>query len=264
VTELVDRFWNFGARGFSIESLGDVDPSLAEAFVRAPSADGEPAAATMHLRRSALRLLFRTARELGLADHDPTVDLVLPPRSSLRARPLSGEEVALCRAASLHSLSATRLPAAWALAEASARTSEVGHIRRRDVDLDQRRVWLRGSSKVEPRRAPLTDWGVAQLERRLERPDDDPERPVVYAGNRGSDYHRQAASCVAISEVLRRAGLATEPDVRPISVAAWAGHRVLAETGRIDEAARRLGMRSLDRTAALIGWDWTDAESTDA
>jgi hypothetical protein len=47
-----------------------------------------------------------------------------------------------------------------------------------------------------------------------------------------------------------------EPDVRPASVAAWAGRRILAETGRIDEVARRLGMVSLDRTARFIAFDW--------
>ena len=51
-------------------------------------------------------------------------------------------------------------------------------------------------------------------------------------------------------------GLAGEPDVRPMSVAAWAGSRVFRERGRIDAVAHALGMRSLDRAAALIGWDW--------
>ena len=41
-----------------------------------------------------------------------------------------------------------------------------------------------------------------------------------------------------------------------MSVAAWAGSRVFRETGRIDAVAHALGMRNLDRAAALIGWDW--------
>src|SRR4051794_30441362 len=56
----------------------------------------------MHVRRSAVRLLFRTGRQLGLCTSDPTVDIVLPPRSSLRARPLTDDEVGLCRSASVH------------------------------------------------------------------------------------------------------------------------------------------------------------------
>lgn len=262
--QISEGFCSFATSAFSVESLREVTESTAKSFVLAPSSEGEPSVATMHLRRSVLRLLFRTAREIGLADHDPTIDLVLPPRSSLQARPLTDEEIALCRAASRASLSATRLPAAWALAEASARSSELGHVRVRDVDISGRRVWLHGASKAEPRWAPMTEWGRTQLERRLAVQGDDHDRPVIYAGTRGSGYHRQAASCAAIGNVLRRAGLAIEADVRPLSVASWAGRGVLAESGRIDEVARRLGVRSLDRAAALIGWNWTDLEPTDA
>jgi integrase/recombinase XerC len=64
------------------------------------------------------------------------------------------------------------------------------------------------------------------------------------------------SACVAIEDVLTRAGLAREADVRPASVAGWAGNQILDETGHIDEVARRLGMRSLDRAARFIGFDW--------
>ena len=52
--------------------------------------------------------------------------------------------------------------------------------------------------------------------------------------------------------------------MRPASVAAWAGRRILAESGRIDEVARRLGMSSLDRTARFIAFDWQDDRSMKA
>ncbi len=262
VIALVERFCAFATRAFAIDSLQKVSLHVAKAFVRAPSAAGQPSVATMHLRRSVLRLLFRTARELGLADHDPTLDLVLPPRSSLRARPLTDEEVALCRAASMHSLDGD----AAAGRRGRWRRRQLGPLRSATSGLgtwisEQRRVWVHGSSKAEPRWAPLTDWGATQLERRLATVAGETRTSrSSTTGRRGSDYHRQAASCVAIGEVLRRAGLAAEPDVRPVSVTAWVGRQVLAETGRIDEVARRLGMRSLDRTAALIGWDWTDRD----
>ena len=97
--------------------------------------------------------------------------------------------------------------------------------------------------------------------RRSFRHPQDPEQPVVYNDKRGSDYHRQAAACVAIRDTLRRAGLADEPDIGPLSVVGWAGRQLFVETGRIDAVARRLGIRSLDRAATLIGWDWqTDLE----
>ena len=65
----------------------------------------------------------------------------------------------------------------------------------------------------------------------------------------------------SLQDVLVRAGLAGEPDVRASSVAAWAGRRVLEETGRIDLAARALGVRSLDRAARIIGWEWSESAS---
>ena len=68
----------------------------------------------------------------------------------------------------------------------------------------------------------------------------------------------QSSSSMAICDTLARAGLGDEPDVRPLSVTAWAGVKMFEQTGRIDTVARRLGMRSLDRAALLIGWDWTN------
>ena len=53
-----------------------------------------------------------------------------------------------------------------------------------------------------------------------------------------------------------RAGIGREPDVRPGSVVAWAGRRIFDETESIEEVARRLGIRSLDRAARFIGWGW--------
>jgi integrase/recombinase XerC len=55
----------------------------------------------MRLRRSTLRLLFRTARDLGLAEGDPTMDVVLPSRTNEAARLLTDLEVQRCRRAAL-------------------------------------------------------------------------------------------------------------------------------------------------------------------
>ncbi len=42
---------------------------------------------------------------------------------------------------------------------ATARTAEIPAIRIRDVNADKGLVWLHGSSKVDPRRAALSEWG---------------------------------------------------------------------------------------------------------
>jgi integrase/recombinase XerC len=241
-----------------LRSLDEVTPEVARAFVEAPLEDGLPSVATMHLRRCVARFVFRLARDLRLMDGDPCVDLVLPPRSGLRARPLSDEEVALCRSYALTSLTNTRTPAAWALAEATARTAEIPHVRVRDIDIDSRRVWLHGSRRTVERWSALNDWSAFQLERRVAALGHR-NAPLVYGAD-GSAESAQASSCIAIADTLARGGLGGEPDVRPVSVAAWAGRTLLEETGRIDEVARLLGVRSLDRAAAIVGWDW----STDA
>jgi hypothetical protein len=56
--------------------------------------------------------------------------------------------------------------------------------------------------------------------------------------------------------VLLRAGLAGDRRVRPASIAGWAGRRVFEESGRVEDAARVLGVRSLDSAARMIGLDW--------
>jgi site-specific recombinase XerD len=260
---LFSHFARYVAEGHHCASLAEVTPGQVGAFVHAPPASGGDTAsvATRHLRRSAVRLLFRLARHLGLVDGDPSLDLVLPPRSSVRQRPLMIDEVILCRSFSLHTLTETRQPAAWALAEATARTSEIPLIRASHVDLVGGSVFIPGGSRTGPRSAPLTEWGVVQLRRRLatlQNVAGDP--PIIYSGRSGSES-AQASSCAAIASVLIRAGLGGEPDIGPGSVAAWAGAEAREHGMPIDYVARMLGVRSLDRAAAIVGWDWRAEEA---
>jgi hypothetical protein len=242
--------------GFDVEVLSEVTPEHAEMFVKAKGAHGEPAIATQHIRRSALRLMFRIARgEFGF-DGDPTLDLALPPRSSLSARPLTDDEVALGRSFAAKTLTATRQPAAWALGEASATTAELPHITIDDLDLDNAngpRVWLHGSYKRVDRWGLLDNWGARQLEQRAKEVKE--TRHLVYQGS-GTEEAQQISCCIAIKETLIRAGLGKEPDVKPASLPAWAGVIALEETECIEGVARRLGFRSLDAAAKFINYDW--------
>lgn len=259
---ILDRFGRFAADGCGLADLRQVTAEAAQAFVTAPTSDGAPpSASSMHWRRTALRLLFKAARRNGLVDGDPTLDLDLPPRSPLGARPLTDDEVTLCRSVAQWSLAGSRRAAAWALAEATCRSSELPIVSGDDIDLDSGEIWIAGGKATEPRQGQLTEWGVVQVRARLDELDV-PSLPLVYSG-RSPSGGGQVSGAAAIVDVLTRAGLHRESDVRPGSVAAWAGRRVLNETGRIDCAARALGVRSLDRAAKIVGWNWqADPEPT--
>src|SRR6266536_2497724 len=84
MTELLVRFTIFLDKGLRLGSVEDITAEHASRFVFAgiskPVGPQRPSVATMHLRRSALRLYFRTLRQIGVAVGDPTQDLVLAPR----------------------------------------------------------------------------------------------------------------------------------------------------------------------------------------
>ena len=261
VLGLVERFGFFVARAFGVASLVEVSGVHVEAFVRSSTADGQlPSVATMRLRRSTLRSLFRTARELGLVEGDPTLDVVLPARTNEVARPLTDLEVQCCRRVALEDLSSTRLAVPWALGEATGRTAEIPYVSIGDLDLAHARVWIHGSSNTEARWGALTQWGVAQLERHLR--DNWPTGDAESLTFRGSEKTESRRPFIASDPRDTAAcGLTADLGVRPASLAAWAGCQVLCSTGRIDAAARALGMRSLDGAARLLGWDWNSPEA---
>ena len=101
---------------------------------------------------------------------------------------MTDDEIVVCRSISLQTVTATGQPAAWALAEATARTSEIPHILVSDLDFTNRRVWIHGSSKAEARWGFLSDSGATQLARRMESLKNvNVEDPAVAYEGRGSE-----------------------------------------------------------------------------
>ena len=250
------RFATF-ADATGVTAAAAVKPDLVEAFAASPTVqtNARPSIATMRLRRWAIRLLFSTGRELGLVVADPTADVELPGRQPTAVRPLTDAEIDACRRAAI-SLDRPSLAVAWALGEATARTSEILHVRPRDVDLGRGRVWIAGASTTTARWGHLTDWGALQIRRRLdESSHTSRDVRLAYDGQANAES-RVAWSAQAIRSVMRRAGVAADPLVRPASLAGWAGLRVFIETNRIDIAAGALGVRSLDTAARMVGWNW--------
>lgn len=215
-----------------------------------------PSNSTKHHRRTSIRVLFRALRRCRLVVGDPVLDLTLEPRSKRRVRPLTDDEVGLCRDCATIGVLNARPRAAFALAEAGAVTGEIGFVRVGDVDVTQRSVHLPGNANREPRTAQLDTWQFESLRIRVaELGDVTPDTPLIYEGRKGA-ASRQVSSNNAVRRTLVRAGLAAEPDVVPESVNAWLGVTVMDRTRSIEEVARTLGIRSLDTAARLIGHDW--------
>jgi integrase len=264
---LAERFGRY-ARAHAVTDLRSIDARMAGDFIASPGrsrhgAIADSAVATQHLRRSVLRLLFRTARGLDLADTDPTLDLMLPARTPATTRPLTADEAVLVRRFAESRLQRTRHAATTALADAGAHSGEIGHLTVADLDLAHARVWVPGSGKTDQRWCPLDGWQLSVLTARARRLREahphgaDSDLPLATSG-RGSDAQLQARVCVALGDMLAWAGLAEEPDIRPASITAHAALRVFQDTGRIEAAARLVGLRSLDRAATLLGYNWAD------
>ncbi len=266
-TAILARFVRFAA-AHQVTTLAAVDHALTATFVAASqrNRDGavtRPSVTTMRARRTALRAFFRTALNLRLTLDDPVTGLDRPntaPRgATVPARPLTAEEAALVRLYARRA-TPTRHAATIAVLLAGAHTSEAGHVTTADLDPAASTARLAGTARYQPRTLPLDPWARRVLADRADHLTQHrlmvAEAPGLCAAAGGTPASRQAAVCVTVHEILTRAGLSTEPGVRPSSLTGHAGREVFDRTGRVEDAARLLGSRSLDATAVLIGHDW--------
>ena len=128
-----------------------------------------------------------------------------------------------------------------------------------DVDLDKRVVLLKGAPRTVQRVVPLTFWGAGQLERLLGTAALAPGVPIVYGGEGATG--RRSTLAGTVRRIYSQAGLDRETDVTTESVRAWLGRAMREQGEPIEQVARRLGMRSVDRTFLLIGVDWQCPEA---
>ena len=214
MTETVLRFQRrLAATGRG--SFAEVQPSDVRGFVLSQTRYGTaPEVPTQHARRTAVRTLFRALRHLGLVIVDPTVDLRLPPRGLRAARPLTDDEVVLCRASAQVGIGA-RTPVravVWALGETGAVSSEITQVRLQDLDSTAQPtgVHLRGTRRHDPRDGLLSAWGAQVVARRsaaLLRAGAPPTVLVAYGGaahrrSQGAGGHRNALREVLVSRVV--------------------------------------------------------------
>ncbi len=249
-----------------VDTLEQVRPEHCAGFIDATTVKGSPPLLTSrHTRRTTLRMYFRTLRQLGHDVGDPTLDILLPVRTATTARPLTDDEVTLARVTARLGDAGTRSlqrAVCWALAEATAVTSEISAIRVRDVDDARAPRWVQlpGTRRHDPRAGELTDWGSLIVARQLQALTQSRHTSATLLTYKGrgtpGEAGAQASICNAIGAVLDSAGLAREPDVRPASVRNWAGRRLYDSGLPLEQVALRLGARTLDSAAADIGLDW--------
>ena len=104
----------------------------------------------------------------------------------------------------------SRQPAAWALAEATAANVGAAGDPVRDLDLEVGTVWIAGSTKTEPRSGSLSRVGCRCPRSTRRHPSSEGIAGHAASSTRATVRleSRQASGCAAISETLRRAGLA--------------------------------------------------------
>lgn len=250
----------FGARQQALGRrwLSELDPDDAAGFVWARTRRGHaPAIATLHLRRTALRLLVRCLDRLDDPPAgDPTAGLALPPRTRRRLRALDDDEIALLRiAATTKPRSRQPSLAALALAEAAATTGEIAQLHWAQIDLEDGVVELPGAGPIRARTAPLTVWGRATLTR-YRAASGTGDGLLVYRGSATPQSQpAQAAVVNRLRRLLAATGL-TADDVRPASIRLWSAVELLTCGGTLVDAANRLGLASLDVAAELLDYPW--------
>jgi integrase/recombinase XerC len=265
--QLLERYQCYAhARGIVL--LNDITPDFAEDFIFAQGRTrhgriGESATATQHQRRAVLRSFYRILRELGLTEADPTRDVRLPERTRTLIRPLDDDEAIAVRHAAEYVTRPSRHAAAAALALSGGHTGEIGHTRVRDLDPEAAAVWMHGSTRTDPRWCSLDPWALRVLQaraafvsRQQRSPQTAPDARLAVSSAPAPDEQLQARACVALSDLIRRIGLGADPRVKPASLTAYAAVRIFDSTGKIEDVARGLGLRSLDRAADLVGYDW--------
>ena len=259
-----------GVGSISLSSAGD-----AAGFVRAPTKRGsQPSVHTMHLRRTALRSLCRTFHSLGVTVSDPTTLLVLPSRSVRAARALTDSELQQVRTAVMTRRCDVGVAACVvAFAEAGASTCELTAVTWADVHVGvppSRRVGvdataagtacgdvavdLPGGARLMARRVHLTQWGAGVVAQYQESAVWASESLVVSGSLFPPGSHSaQAAVTNRLRWLLRTAELHHVVGLGPRSFRLWGARHAYTQTGRIEDAAHVLGMRSLDATARAIG-----------
>lgn len=261
------------ARLHGVLCFDDFTQTLAAAFIDAPGCDRRqrlspiPANGTRRQRRSGLEALFTEARALGFTRAAPLVDLPAIPRSPRKqGTRLSDTDIQLLRFHAERGMPATRHAALLALLLCGQHSGEIAKATTDDLDLARARVWTPGATRTRPRHCPLDTWAVQVLRLRAEHllrtaASGAPQKLVTTAA---SAYRAQASVCSGFGDIARLSGLATaQRRIEPKDITRYVARRIFNDTGQLSAVTRRLGLSSLESTAAMAGLNWppTDGDA---
>lgn len=218
-------------------------------------------------RRATAVAFFNACYLLGITNVNPAQALPSVTKPARFVHPLTGSEVEHLKGCAGARAKDTLPQAAVALLLLGCSAGEIGSIRCTDIRLTDMLVWSHGGSeRYEPRWLPIDDpWCFGALAARVkavaeEFPDDWEGRTLVYTprGGVSAGDWRQAAAATSrtVTQALKRAGLKVDGETRVASISEYVAGRVLAETGRVEAVATRLGLSKLDDAARLCGYDW--------
>ena len=245
------------------EQWADVTPEMTEGWCSAAAKRrgcwAAPAPSTVRNRQWALTVVCDALEAAG-AEVDPALrpGRVPRPGTARRSRPLTAAELDLVRAYADRGLVGSRRSAMVALAEAGASPAEIASVRVCDVDLAAGTVRL---NPDRPRVNALTGWGAEAIRRVLVVNGIDPadDTRLCVTDKIGLRQGAQSAA-TRLCDVIRDAGLAEADAVTAGSIRLTTAAEILARDG-IEAAARFLGARSLDATAAALGHDWNHTDT---
>jgi integrase/recombinase XerC len=249
--------------GLELSDLSEISFDLLQAFVDAPNDNGTtPAGGTMCGRATVVNLMVADWYKDGFLERNPLFGRTLRvPRPPGEIRNLIDVEMQKCIRVVPKSIRSTRAPAVLALGRLGAYGSEIVALKAEDIDLRSGKVQLPGCKSAFPRIATLDTWGLDAVGAHLEHPvlsDADPTALDSHV------FGRLTSVNDVFTRVLQQAGLWGPEEIRIGSIRLWAGARVLEQTGRIEDAARVLGMRSLDKVAEHLGYQWHLDPASDA
>ena len=260
--ELIDRFQGFAERQgcHSLDDALTIYPTWLNAFGRDRSGrPAPPSLSVRHLRSCAVRALYHSARSLGWTTAHPPYVTRDVNSTTRQGRPLVEPEFQTLRSIA-SAMRHSRHGAAIAIGFSGGGTADIANMTVNHVDLEDGTLLLPGSRHVSERRVRIPgQWEYDTFAQRMSdlKRYGDPEDAGLVVRRQGGDASRQAGAAIAISEVLTRAQLKSDPTLKPASLCRWAALVAFETTGDISAAAALLGTRSLDTAASAIAWDWT-------